>query len=87
MSPHPSVRLRTVLRQGGRATIVLVCAGAEVASWTLEPAGRCDLAVVDGLARLQLGARRMGCTIELRDVAADLLELLDFVGLSDLVAR
>jgi hypothetical protein len=76
-----------VLRQGGRATIVLVCAGADVARWTLDPGRRCDLAVVDELARLHVSARRLGCTIELRDVGADLLELLDFVGLSGLVVR
>jgi ABC-type transporter Mla MlaB component len=81
------VVLRTVLRPGGRATIVLVCAGTDVGSWTLDAGSPCDLAVVDELARLQLSARRLGCAIELRDVAADLLELLELVGLSELVAR
>jgi hypothetical protein len=82
-----AVVLRTVLRPGGRATIVLVCAGADVGRWPLDPDGPCDLALVDELARLQLSARRLGCTIELRDVAADLLELLELVGLSEIVVR
>ncbi len=37
--------------------------------------------MVDGLARLQLEARRLGGSIQLRDVCAHLRELLDLVGL------
>jgi hypothetical protein len=39
-----------------------------------------DLGVVDGLARLQLVARRLGCSIRLRG-SVELAELLDLVGL------
>ena len=85
MSPGNHRRPTGVLRQGGRATIVLVCAGTDVASWPFAPAEGCDLGVVDALARLQLSARRLGCTIELRDVSTPLLELLELVGLADLV--
>ena len=42
---------------------------------------RIDLEVVDELARVQLAARRIGCSIRLRDVREDLVELLDLVGL------
>jgi len=44
------------------------------------------LSVVDALARLQLAARQAGCTIRLQAPSTELLELLDLVGLADLVA-
>ena len=53
----------------------------ELASWPLMACGAVDLAVVDELARVQLAARRMGCSIRLRDVCEELVELLEFVGL------
>jgi hypothetical protein len=43
------------------------------------------LAAVDALARLQLTARRLGCEIRLRDASVDLQDLLDFVGLRDVL--
>ena len=46
-----------------------------------------DLAVVDALARLQLAARRVGCSIGLRNPSAELCALLDLVGLADVVAE
>ena len=67
--------------------IVLVLDGeVEVAVWRVHDAGRADLALVDALARLQLTARRLGCSIRLRNPGADLLELLELVGLADLLA-
>ena len=39
-----------------------------------------DLGYVDALARLQLTARRLGGRIRLRSAPADLVELIDFVG-------
>ena len=65
------------------ATVVLVCGGAEVASWPLVCAGPPDLAVVDGLGRLQLAARRLGCGVRLRDASPELAELLDLCGLGE----
>ena len=47
--------------------------------------GRVDLALADNLARLQLEARRVGCSIELPSAGARAsLELLDLVGLTEL---
>jgi ABC-type transporter Mla MlaB component len=40
---------------------------------------------VDALARLQLGARRAGCQVRLRNASPDLLRLVDFLGLSDVL--
>jgi hypothetical protein len=48
---------------------------------------RADLALVDALARLQLAARRRGCSIRLRDPGEPVCRLLDLVGLADLVSR
>jgi hypothetical protein len=44
-----------------------------------------DVAAVDALARLQLTARRLGHEILLRDASTELQELLDFVGLRDVL--
>ena len=44
-----------------------------------------DLAVVDCLARLQLAARRAGCTVRLLDPDPELLELLDLAGLTEVL--
>ncbi len=62
--------------------MVLVCGPDEVASWPLTGHGRPDLSAVDALARLQLAARRLGCSIRLRDTCVELAGLLDLAGLS-----
>ncbi|MDQ3640954.1 MAG: hypothetical protein M3450_05670 [Actinomycetota bacterium] len=68
-----------------RAEVVLLCDRAEVASWPLLCGGRLDLSLVDELARLQLEARRQGCSIWLRYACPDLVELLQLVGLGDVL--
>ena len=60
---------------------MLLRAGAEVVSWPLV-AARCDVSLVDDLARLQLTARRAGYVIRLRDASAQLRELVDLCGLT-----
>jgi hypothetical protein len=45
-----------------------------------------DCVMVDALARLQLAARRYGCQVRLRHASAELLDLVDFMGLSDVLA-
>lgn len=44
-----------------------------------------DLALVDALARLQLHARRCGCSVRLGRPSPALRELLQLVGLAELV--
>jgi len=44
-----------------------------------------DLELVDALARLQLTARRLGCSIRLREPSQQLHELLDLVGVGGLL--
>jgi ABC-type transporter Mla MlaB component len=52
-------------------------------SW-LMPA---DLGAVDALARLQVAAYRRGRTLRLHGACAGLPELLEFVGLGDVLTR
>ena len=44
-----------------------------------------DAATVDALARLQLAAKRVGRRLRLRNASADLLELVAFMGLADVL--
>jgi ABC-type transporter Mla MlaB component len=46
-----------------------------------------DAVTVDALARLQLAAQRRGCRIRLRGASDELAELVDFMGLADVLAR
>ncbi len=54
--------------------------------------GACDVAgvhqdavAVEALARLQLAARRHGCQVRLRNASDELLELVAFMGLGDVL--
>jgi ABC-type transporter Mla MlaB component len=44
-----------------------------------------DAVTVDALARLQLAARRTGCTIRLRHASPELRELVAFMGLNEVL--
>ena len=44
-----------------------------------------DAVTVDALARLQLAAHRHGCRVRLRHASHDLIELLTFMGLRDVL--
>ncbi|MGH3549838.1 MAG: hypothetical protein ACRDQU_17360 [Pseudonocardiaceae bacterium] len=74
------------VRRGETGTVVvLVHGGVELASWPLGRTSRPDLAVVEELARLQLAARRLGCSIQLRDTCTELRELLVMLGLNEVL--
>ena len=45
-----------------------------------------DAVAVDGLARLQLAARRQGCRVRLRNASRELRALVDFMGLTAVLA-
>ena len=57
-----------------RCTPIVVDVGALV-----DP----DVRAVDALARMQVVARRAGCTIRLRDATDRLRELVELMGLRD----
>jgi len=44
-----------------------------------------DAVTVDALARLQAAARRHGCCVRLRNASGELLELVAFMGLEDVL--
>ena len=44
-----------------------------------------DAVTVDALCRLQRGARRHGCVVRLRAASPELLELVAFMGLCDVL--
>lgn len=44
-----------------------------------------DAVTVEALARLQLAARRTGCVITLRSASVELLDLVRFLGLGDVL--
>ncbi|HEU0303889.1 MAG TPA: hypothetical protein VFR32_04845 [Gaiellaceae bacterium] len=44
-----------------------------------------DAVTVDALARLQLAARRNGCRVRLENASAELLELVEFMALGDVL--
>jgi ABC-type transporter Mla MlaB component len=46
-----------------------------------------DAVVVDALCRLQLAARRHGCQVRLRNASAELLNLVGFMGLCDVLVE
>ena len=58
--------------------------GAEVARCDVGSVA-VDATTVDALARLQLAASRHGCQVRLGNASAELLELVDFMGLRDVL--
>jgi ABC-type transporter Mla MlaB component len=44
-----------------------------------------DAVVVDALCRLQVAARRRGCQVRLRNASTELLDLVAFMGLCDVL--
>jgi hypothetical protein len=69
-----------------RTTVVLVVDdGSEVVLGHLEER-KPDLALVDALVRLQLAARRRAWLVRLRGASEELRELLELVGLAEVLA-
>jgi hypothetical protein len=87
MSSVVRPRRSGVPRRDTTPTVVLVRGGIEIACWPFVGDDGGDLAFVDEVARLQLAARRLGCTLRLRGVAGELWELLDLAGLARVVSR
>ena len=45
-----------------------------------------DAVTVDALSRLQLGAQRYGCRVELANASPELVDLVELMGLTDVFA-
>ena len=85
MSPLAGRRPSSVPRPEGDAIVVLAVGGTEVSSWPLAGSSRPDLGVIDALARQALTARRLGGGIRLRGAGPELIDLIRFVGLDDVL--
>jgi hypothetical protein len=70
---------------GVNAVVVLIRDDVEVVLGRIVGL-RANLRLVDALARLQLTALRLGCSIRLREPCPELQRLLLLVGLADLVS-
>jgi ABC-type transporter Mla MlaB component len=70
-----TARVCCLLREAG-AGGVAVCEVEDI-----EP----DAVTVDALCRLQLGARRAGCCVRLRGASPALLDLVELMGLTDVL--
>jgi ABC-type transporter Mla MlaB component len=68
-------RVRSVMSESGADT--LLCDVREVAP---------DAVTVDALCRLQLAARRHHCKVHLQNASAELLDLVAFMGLTEVLA-
>ena len=73
--PGLCIRVCRVLSESRAATVVCDVRG-------VEP----DAVTVDALCRLQLAARRRRCQIRLRNASDELLTLVAFMGLSDILS-
>jgi ABC-type transporter Mla MlaB component len=67
-------RVCALLSESGAGVAMCDVAGVEV-----------DAVTVDALARLQLGARRHECVVRLRNASRELLDLVAFMGLENVV--
>ena len=85
MNSSGGVRLTGVVRPVGDAIVVLAVGGSEIARWPLPGSSHPDLDLIDELARLALTVRRLGGEIGLRQAGPELLALIDFVGLADVL--
>jgi ABC-type transporter Mla MlaB component len=67
-----------------QACALIETTGADVALCDVSKVGP-DAVSVDALARVQLAARRCGCQSRVRGASSELLELLAFMGLRDVL--
>ena len=65
--------------------VVLLQGGVELARWPLGQLTSPELAVADGLARLQLAVRAFGWSIRLERAPVEMVDLLDLCGLREVV--
>lgn len=65
--------------------VELLDGGTTVLSWPLSDT-TVDVRLVDALARLQIAAKRFGWTMRVRDADAELVELVELVGLTEVLA-
>ena len=72
--PGLCARVCDLLKTSGAAVALCDVRGVEA-----------DAVTVEALARLQLGARRHGCQVRLRHPSSELVDLVAFMGLHDVL--
>ena len=82
--PRPDRALGPAGALRARAALSSKQVGAEIAFCEVNGVAP-DAVTADALARLQLAAGRRGCQVRLRGASSELLELLAFMGLSDVL--
>ena len=85
MNSCGGVRPNVVLPREGDAIVVLAVGGTELAHWPLLGSAHPDLDVIDTLARLALTARHLGAVVTLQNAGPELLGLIEFVGLDEVL--
>ena len=58
-----------------------------IIDWDLSALVHVDAGTIDALARLHLTARRSGACVRLCNVSPELLELVEFMGLRDVLLK
>src|SRR5918992_6316270 len=81
---HGPIRREDLPGLCDRVCALLASSRAEVAYCDVEGVEP-DAVVVDALCRLQLAARRHRCQVRLRNASDELLALVDFMGLCDVL--
>ncbi|MDN5852462.1 MAG: hypothetical protein L0K86_06370 [Actinomycetia bacterium] len=65
--------------------VALVVGDLEMPIKSIDRSVRCDMALVDDLLRFRLAANRLGLPVRFADVHEDLQELLELVGVIDVL--
>ena len=81
---HGPIARADLLGLCDRVCALLTESGAEIVLCDVCDV-RPDAVTVDALARLQLAARRTGCTVRLRGASSELCALVEFMGLADVI--
>jgi ABC-type transporter Mla MlaB component len=84
LSVHGPIARSDLPGLAARVCTLLEASAAEIAVCDVrdvEP----DAVTVDALARLQVAARRHRCRVLLRNASPELLDLVDFMGLEDVL--
>jgi hypothetical protein len=66
---------------GPRAVVRLVVGDREYELADVDDPDRCNLGLAEDLLRLKLEAKRLGLTVRISEVRAELRELFDLMGL------
>ena len=82
-----TVRLPSVMDGDAQpwARIVLVVGDLDMPIKSIDRTVACDLALVDDLLRFRFAANKLGLPVRIADVHDDLYELLELVGVTDVL--